>query len=83
MLDINKENIDWTRDSDITIEEVKTTEGLMHLTDEQAAEVVEFIKTYSMLMHNLYKKQIEDEQKENENQKIISMNNYEPIKNAA
>jgi hypothetical protein len=83
MLDINKENIDWTRDSDITIEEVKTTEGLTHLTDEQAAEVVEFIKTYSMLMHNLYKKQIEDEQKENENQKIISMNNYEPIKNAA
>jgi hypothetical protein len=83
MLDINNENIDWTRDSDITIEEVKTTEGLTHLTDEQASEVVEFIKTYSMLMHNLYKKQIEDEQKENENQKIISMNNYEPIKNAA
>jgi hypothetical protein len=79
MLDINNENIDWTRDSDITIEEVKTTEGLTHLTDEQASEVVEFIKTYSMLMHNLYKKQIEDEQKENENQKIISMNNYEPI----
>lgn len=83
MLDINNENIDWTRDSDITIEEVKTTEGLTHLTDEQAAEVVDFIKTYSMLIHNLYKKQIEDEQKENENQKIISMNNYEPIKNAA
>jgi hypothetical protein len=81
MLDINKENIDWTRDSDITIEEVKTTEGLTHLTDEQAAEVVDFIKTYSMLTHSLYKKQIEDEQ--NENQKIISMNNYEPIKNAA
>lgn len=83
MLDINNENIDWTRDSDITTEEVKTTEGLTHLTDEQATEVVEFIKTYSMLIHNLYKKQIEDEQKENENQKIISMNNYEPIKNAA
>jgi uncharacterized protein YgfB (UPF0149 family) len=81
MLEINKENIDWTRDSDITIEEVKTTEGLTHLTDEQATEVVEFVKTYSMLMHNLYKKQIEDEQ--NKNQKIISMNNYEPIKNAA
>lgn len=81
MLDINNENIDWTRDSDITIEEVKTTEGLTHLTDEQATEVVDFIKTYSMLMHNLYKKQIEVEQ--NENQKIISMNNHEPIKNAA
>lgn len=83
MLDINNENIDWTRDSDITIEEVKTTEGLTHLTDEQASEVVEFIKTYSMIIHNLYRKQIEDEQKENENQKNISMNNYEPIKNAA
>lgn len=81
MLGINNENIDWTRDSDITIEEVKTTEGLTHLTDEQATEVVDFIKTYSMLMHNLYKKQIEVEQ--NENQKIISMNNHEPIKNAA
>ncbi|MBL7909463.1 MAG: hypothetical protein JNJ41_00240 [Bacteroidia bacterium] len=83
MLDINNGNIDWTRDSDITIKEVKSTEGLTHLTDEQASEVVEFIKTYSMLIHSLYKKQIEDEQKENENQKIISMNNYEPIKNAA
>lgn len=81
MLDINIKNIDWTRDSDITIEEVKATEGLTHLTNEQAAELVDFIKTYAMLMHNLYKKQIEDEQ--NENKKIISMNNYEPIKNAA
>jgi|APLak6261682754_1056148.scaffolds.fasta_scaffold01659_2 hypothetical protein len=83
MLSNNNENIDWTRNSDITIDEVKSTEGLTHLTDEQAAEVVEFIKTYSMLMHNLYKKQIEDEQNKSENQKIISMNNYEPIKNAA
>lgn len=83
MLNINNENTDWTRSSDITIEEVKTTEGLTHLTDEQATEVVDFIKTYSMLMHNLYKKQIEDGQNKNENQKIISLNNYEPIKNAA
>lgn len=81
MLDVNNENIDWTRNSDITIEEVKATEGLTHLTDEQASEVAEFIKTYSMLIHNLYKKQIEEEQ--NENQKIISMNNNEPIKDAA
>ncbi len=81
MLDINNENIDWTRDSDITVEEVKTTEGLTHLTDEQAIELIDFIKTYSMLMHSLYKKQVEEEQ--NENQNIILMNNHEPIKNAA
>lgn len=83
MLDINSKNIDWTRDQDITAEEVKATEGLTHLTDEQAAEVVEFIKTYCMLIQNLHKKQVEDEKEENDNQKIISMNNYEPIKKAA
>ena len=83
MQDINSKNIDWTRNSDITVEEVKATEGLKHLTDEQATEVVEFIKTYCMLIHNLHKKQVEEEQRENESQKIISINNYEPIKNAA
>ena len=83
MQNINTKNIDWKRDSDITAEEVKATEGLKHLTDEQATEVAEFIKTYCMLIHNLYKKQTEDEQQENENHKIIHLNNYEPIKNAA
>ena len=83
MQDISSENIDWTRDQDITAEEVKATEGFTHLTDEQAVEVVEFIKTYCMLIQNLHKKQVEDEQKENENQKIIPIDNYQPIKNAA
>jgi hypothetical protein len=83
MQKINNENINWERDSDITVEEVKTTEGLKHLTDEQAAEVVEFIKTYSMLIHNLYKKQVENEKQENEKGKIISINNNEQLKNAA
>ncbi len=83
MQEINNQNIDWTRDSDITVKEVKATEGFTHLTDEQAAEVVEFIKTYCMLIQTLHKKQTEEEKKENENQKIISMNNYEPIKKAA
>ncbi len=78
MQKITNENIDWTRDSDITVEEVKATEGLKHLTDEQAEEVVVFIKTYCNLMYNLYKKQVEDEQ-----QKIISINNNEQLKNAA
>lgn len=81
MLDINSENIDWKRDSEITIEEVKTTKGLTHLTVEQAAEVVDFIKTYCNLMHNLYKKQVEEEQQHDGN--IIPLNNYEPIKEAA
>jgi hypothetical protein len=83
MQNTNNENSDWTRDSDITVEEVKMTEGLKHLTDEQATEVVEFIKTYAMLTHNLYKKQIENEKQEDEEGKIIPINNNEQLKNAA
>ncbi len=82
MLDINSEKIDWTRDSEITVEEVKNTEGLTHLTDEQAKEVVDFIKTYCNLMYNLHKQQVEEQQK-NENENIISIDKYQPIKKAA
>lgn len=81
MLDIHNENIDWKRDSDVTIEDVKTTEGFTHLADEQASEVVVFIKTYCNLMYNLYKKQVEEEQQQNG--KIIPLDINEPIKEAA
>jgi S-adenosylmethionine hydrolase len=83
MLDTNNENIDWTRDSEITVEEVKNTEGLTHLTDEQANEVVDFIKTYCNLMYNLHKQQVEEQQQKNENQNIISIDKYQQIKKAA
>ena len=82
MLDISSKNIDWTRDLEITVEEVKNTEGLTHLTDEQANEVVDFIKTYCNLMYNLHKQQVEEQQK-NENENIISIDKYQPIKKAA
>lgn len=83
MLDINSENIDWIRDSEITVEEVKNTKGLTHLTDEQANEVVDFIKTYCNLMYNLHKQQVEKQEQKNENQNIISIDKYQPIKKAA
>ena len=82
MLDINSEKIDWTKDSEITVEDVKNTEGLTHLTDEQANEVVDFIKTYCNLMYNLHKQQVKEQQK-NENENIISIDKYQPIKEAA
>jgi S-adenosylmethionine hydrolase len=83
MQEQKEENIDWTRDSEITVEEVKNTEGLTHLTDEQANEVVDFIKTYCNLMYNLHKQQVEEQQQKNENQNIISIDKYQPIKDAA
>lgn len=46
--------VDWERKQDVTSEEVKATEGMEHLTDGQAEEVTGFIKTFSMLLYNLF-----------------------------
>lgn len=74
---------EWlTREHDITIDEVKATEGLTHLTDEQAMEVISVIKIYSGIVYSLHKREIEGELDLEEN--IISLNNNEvEYKNAA
>jgi hypothetical protein len=74
---------EWlTREHDITIDEVKATEGLTHLTDEQAKEVISVIKTFSGIVYSLHKREIDGELDLEEN--IISLNKTEQeYKNAA
>jgi hypothetical protein len=48
-----------SRTEDITPEEVLATEGLQHLNREQAAEVAEFIKTFSGIVYRLYEAETE------------------------
>lgn len=74
---------DWlTREHDITIDEVKATEGLTHLTDEEAMEVITFIKTFSEIVYSLHKREIDGELDLEED--IITLNNTEEeYKNAA
>ncbi len=74
---------EWlTREHDITIDEVKATEGLTHLTDEQAMEVILFIKTFSGIVYSLHKREVDGELDLEEN--VISLNKTEEeYKNAA
>lgn len=54
------EEIGWDRKDDITIHEVREA-GFKDLSDEQAMEVVEFVKVFCMLCYNIYAKDVEDE----------------------
>ncbi len=65
---------------DIAIEEVLATEEFKNLSEEQAKEVVDFVRTVSTVFYSLYKKQYEPEIVIEDNE---TNNNYEPIKNAA
>jgi len=56
------ENIDWTRTHDLTVEEIKATEGLAHFTDEEAKEVIRIFKVYSGLILHLHKKDLLDQE---------------------
>ncbi len=71
---------DEAREHDITVEEVLATEGFKNLSEEQAKEVVDFVRTVSTVFYSLYKKQYEPEIVIEDNE---TNNNYEPIKNAA
>lgn len=74
---------EWlTREHDITIDEVRATEGLTHLTDEQAKEVIAFIKTFSGIVYSLHKREVDGELDLEEN--IVTLNKTEEeYKNAA
>lgn len=71
---------DEAREHDVTAEEVLATEELKNLSEEQAKEVVDFVRTVSTVFYSLYKKQYEPEIVVEDNE---TNNNYEPIKNAA
>ena len=71
---------DEAREHDITVEEVLAKEEFKNLSEEQAKEVVDFVRTVSTVFYSLYKKQYESEIVIEDNE---TNNNYEPIKNAA
>ncbi|MBL7921641.1 MAG: hypothetical protein JNJ40_15110 [Bacteroidia bacterium] len=71
---------DEAREHDITVEEVLAIEEFKNLSEEQAKEVVDFVRTVSTVFYSLYKKQYEPEIVIEDNE---TNNNYKPIRNAA
>ncbi len=72
--------IDLARENDVSADEVLASDEFKHLSEEEAKEVVEFVRTMSTVFYSLYKKQYEPEIKIEDNE---TNDNYEPIKNAA
>lgn len=52
----NGQKYDYNRTHDITIEEVKACPMFAHLTDEEAREVVETLKQFTVIVYNFYQK---------------------------
>jgi uncharacterized protein YgfB (UPF0149 family) len=52
-----KENEGVEAAQDVTIEDVKAIDCFKNLTDEQAEEVIEYVKVYCRLVHTAYKLQ--------------------------
>ncbi|MBS1635941.1 MAG: hypothetical protein JST26_08440 [Bacteroidetes bacterium] len=77
---VENAHIDWAREQDVTAEEILASDEFKHLSEVQAKEVVEFVRTMSTVFYSLYKKQYESEIEIEDNE---TNNNYEPIKNAA
>ncbi|MBL7882795.1 MAG: hypothetical protein JNL69_01905 [Bacteroidia bacterium] len=77
---VENAHIDWAREQDVTAEEILASDEFKHLSEAQAKEVVEFVRTMSTVFYSLYKKQYETEIEIENNE---TNNNYEPIKNAA
>lgn len=49
-------NIDYARNHDLTIEEIKACPLFAHFTDQQAQEVIETLKQFTKIAYDLYKK---------------------------
>jgi hypothetical protein len=77
---VGNAHIDWARENDVSVDEVLASDEFKHLSETQAKEVVEFVRTMSTVFYSLYKKQYESEIEIKDNE---TNNNYEPIKNAA
>ncbi|QEM12980.1 hypothetical protein [Mucilaginibacter rubeus] len=50
-------HIDYLRQHDLTIEEVKACAVFEHLTDEQAKEVIATLKTFTKIVYDYFKKE--------------------------
>jgi hypothetical protein len=52
----NEINIDPKRKHDITIEEVRSCPMFAHFTDEQAMEVINTLKQFTLIVYDAYQK---------------------------
>jgi Uri superfamily endonuclease len=50
-------HIDYLRQHDLTVEEVKACAVFEHLTEEQAKEVIATLKTFTKIMYDYFKKE--------------------------
>jgi hypothetical protein len=48
-------NIDYTRNHDLTVEEVKACPLFSHLTDQEAEQVIETLKLFTKIVYDFYK----------------------------
>ena len=79
MKKIDKNN-EFSREEDLTIEELKQSPELENLTDEQILQFIDFLKTYSHLVYQAHRK---INCCEEENEIMINQNNSNQIKLAA
>jgi hypothetical protein len=63
----NKGNSGEEKGSEVTIDDVRAIDAFKNLTDEQAGEVVEYIKIYCELVYTAY--QIQKSKQKNQNSK--------------
>ena len=49
------ERIDYTREHDLTVEEIKACPSFAHFTDEQAEEAVQTLKTFTKIVFDFHK----------------------------
>lgn len=49
-------DIDYSRDHDLTVKEILSCPTFAHFTDEQAQEVVETLKLLAKIAYDFYKK---------------------------
>lgn len=75
------EEADWKRKQEVTKEEVKAVEEMGHLNNEQAEEVIQFIKTFSLLLYNLFDKEMNDTS--DGGAKVVSLHHKTKNKKAA
>jgi hypothetical protein len=48
--------IDYARENDLTVKEVRDCPAFAHLTDEEAEEVIETLKLFTKIACDFYKK---------------------------
>jgi len=49
------DNLDYARDHDLTVEEIKGCPVFAHLTDSEAQEVIDTLKLFTTIVYDCYK----------------------------